>query len=176
MASIVDKPKESNQDDLLAIEKYTKGLIKFIESSATPITIGVQGEWGSGKTSLLNTIKQDLCDKDGAEHYAVWLNTWEYSLLSEPDETLIKIIIGLIDQIGILTKKSSEDSFKKVSSIGRSLLSRASKAGGVLGLAAGVASDAAELNYDNQENSIRELRESLQIVIDKAIESSDKHE
>ena len=175
MASIVDKPKESNQDDLLAIEKYTKGLIKFIESSATPITIGVQGEWGSGKTSLLNTIKQDLCDKDGAEHYAVWLNTWEYSLLSEPDETLIKIIIGLIDQIGILTKKSSEDSFKKVSSIGRSLLSRASKAGGVLGLAAGVASDAAELNYDNQENSIRELRESLQIVIDKAIESSDKH-
>ena len=81
MASVVDKPKESKQDDLLEIEKYTNGLIKFIESSATPITIGVQGEWGSGKTSLLNTINEDLCDKQGANHYAVWINTWEYSLI-----------------------------------------------------------------------------------------------
>jgi len=174
MASIVDKPKESKQSDLLEIEKYTNGLIKFIETSATPITIGIQGEWGSGKTSLLNTIREDLCDKNGAKHYAVWLNTWEYSLLSEPDETLIKIIIGLIDQIGTLTKKSSEESFKKVSEIGKSLLARASKAGGVLGMAAGVASDAVEAKSSEGESSIRELRESLQIVIDKAIESSDK--
>jgi predicted KAP-like P-loop ATPase len=56
MASIVDRPKESHQGDLLEIEKYTNGLVQFIESSATPITIGVQGEWGSGKTSLLNTL------------------------------------------------------------------------------------------------------------------------
>jgi len=48
MASIVDKPKESTQNDLLEIEKYTDGLIKFISTSATPITIGIQGEWGSG--------------------------------------------------------------------------------------------------------------------------------
>ena len=46
MASIVDKPKESSQGDLLEIERYTNGLIKFISTSATPITIGVQGEWG----------------------------------------------------------------------------------------------------------------------------------
>ena len=73
MASIVDKPKESTQNDLLEIEKYTDGLIKFISTSATPITIGIQGEWGSGKTSLLNTIKEDLCDKSSSEHYSVWL-------------------------------------------------------------------------------------------------------
>lgn len=84
MASIVDKPKEFNQGDLLEIEKYTNGLVNFIESSATPITIGVQGEWGSGKTSLLNTIREELCDKNSAKHYAIWLNTWEYSLLSAP--------------------------------------------------------------------------------------------
>ena len=76
MASIVDKPKESSQGDLLEIERYTNGLIKFISTSATPITIGVQGEWGSGKTSLLNTIKAELCDKNSAEYYAIWLNTW----------------------------------------------------------------------------------------------------
>jgi len=172
VASIIDKAKEPNQGDLLEIEKYTDGLIRFIETSATPITIGIQGEWGSGKTSLLNTIRDELCDQEGTKHYPVWLNTWEYSLLSEPDETLVKIIIGLIDQIGLLTKKSSEDSFKKVSAIGKSLLSRASKAGGVIGMAAGVASDAVDMNASD-EASIRELRLSLQVVIDKAIESSD---
>ena len=172
MASIVDKPKESHQGDLLEIEKFTNGLIKFIESSSTPITIGVQGEWGSGKTSLLNTIREDLCDKDGAQHYAIWLNTWEYSLLSDADETLIKIIIGLIDQIGLLTKKTSEESFKKVSAIGKSLLSRASRAGGVIGVAAGVASDV--VSTATQTSSIRELRESLQMVVDKAIKNSEK--
>lgn len=172
MASIVDKPKGSTQNDLLEIERYTDGLIKFIETSATPITIGIQGEWGSGKTSLLNTIKNSLCDEEGAQHYSVWLNTWEYSLLSSPDETLIKIIVGLIDQIGTLTKKRSEESFKKVLSIGRGLLSKATEAGGILGVAAGIANDA--VNSEVQDNSIGALRASLQVVIDKAIESSDK--
>ncbi len=39
MASIVDRPKKSTEGDLLEIEKYTNGLIQFIESSATPITV-----------------------------------------------------------------------------------------------------------------------------------------
>lgn len=122
MASIVDKPKGSDQDDLLEIEKYTDGLIKFIDTSATPITIGVQGEWGSGKTSLLNTIKEDLCDKEDAKHYSVWLNTWEYSLLSSPDETLIKIISGLVLQIGEITKNHTTEKGKKAAGVIGSLL------------------------------------------------------
>ena len=163
MASIIDKPKESSQGDLLEIEKYTNGLVKFIETSATPITIGVQGEWGSGKTSLLNTIREDLCDKDGANHYAVWLNTWEYSLLSEPDETLIKIIVGLIEQVSALTKKDSEEAVKKLGMFARSLLKQAKGAGGVLGMAAGVTSDIVGDNGQEQEASIQELRKALSL-------------
>ena len=109
MASVVDKPKEHSQNDLLEIQKYTDGLIKFISSSATPITIGVQGEWGSGKTSLLNTIKEELCDKDGAEHFPIWINTWKYSLLSSPNETLMQIISGLVFKIGKLNQGGSKD-------------------------------------------------------------------
>lgn len=175
MASIVDKPKESNQGDLLEIEKYTNGLIKFIESSDTPITIGVQGEWGSGKTSLLNTIKQDLCDKEGAEHYAIWLNTWEYSLLSSPDETLIKIISGLVSQIGELTKnQNSESGEKAVAALGSLMKGFGGVMGGFGGKAIEMAGDAIEASTTNKssDNSIKALRVALQNVIDEAIKNS----
>ncbi len=174
MASVVDRPKESSQKDLLKIEKYSNGLIHFIESSATPITIGVQGEWGSGKTSLLNTIRQELCSTPSSEHFAVWLNTWEYSLLSTPDETLIKIIIGLIDQIGTLTKKDSDESVKKLGMFARAMLKQAKGAGGVIGMAAGMADDVIDANSSESENTIRELRDTLQDVIDQALKSHNK--
>ena len=46
MSSITDQPISSNQDDLLKVEKYSEALSKFISKSNTPITIGLQGEWG----------------------------------------------------------------------------------------------------------------------------------
>ena len=175
MASIVDKPKESTEGDLLEIEKYTNGLIKFIESSATPITIGVQGEWGSGKTSLLNTIKQDLCDREGARHYPIWLNTWEYSLLSSPDETLIKIISGLVSQIGDLTQNQNSENGKKAAAVLGSLMKGFGVAmGGLGGKAIEMVGDTIESSTTNKssDNSIKALRVALQNVIDEAIKSS----
>jgi len=175
MSSIVDKPKESHEGDLLKIEKYTDGLIKFIEFSATPITIGVQGEWGSGKTSLLNTIKEDLCDKEGAKHYSIWLNTWEYSLLSSPDETLIKIISGLVSQIGELTKNQNTEHGKKAAAaLGSLMKGFGGVMGGFGGKAIEMAGDVIESSTTNRssDNSIKALRVALQNVIDDAIQSS----
>ena len=176
MASIVDKPKESTQSDLLEIEKYTDGLIRFINTSATPITIGIQGEWGSGKTSLLNTIKEDLCDKGNSDHYSVWLNTWEYSLLSTPDETLIKIISGLVLQISELTKNQTTEKGKKAAgALGSLLKTFGGGMGGITGKAMEVTGDIIDSTLNKpQDNSIKALRTALQDVIDEAINSSNK--
>jgi ABC-type phosphonate transport system ATPase subunit len=177
MASIVDRPKISSEGDLLEIEKYTNGLIQFIEHSATPITIGVQGEWGSGKTSLLNTIKQDLCDKEGAEHYPVWINTWKYSLLSSPDETLIKIISGLVNQIGELTKNQSSEKGKKLfGQLGNTLKDVGGVIGGVGGRAIEMTGKMIEASTIDKpaNNSVEALQNALQAVINEAIGTSDK--
>ena len=53
---IIDEPVQPGSQDNLDINIHSQALIEFIENSNTPITIGIQGEWGSGKTSLLNTI------------------------------------------------------------------------------------------------------------------------
>ena len=57
---IVDEALPQGQEDSLDVTKYTKSLVKFIKYTDTPMTIGVQGSWGSGKTSLLNQIWHEL--------------------------------------------------------------------------------------------------------------------
>ena len=48
------------------------------------MTIGIQGEWGSGKTSLLNSLKGEL--SEDSTYRQIWINSWEKSLLSTPEE------------------------------------------------------------------------------------------
>ena len=40
------------------------------------MTIGVQGQWGSGKTSMLNSIKKHLDSEN--EYRQIWINSWNY--------------------------------------------------------------------------------------------------
>ena len=53
---IIDEPVQPGAQDQLDISVHAESLIDFISATLTPITIGIQGEWGSGKTSLINFI------------------------------------------------------------------------------------------------------------------------
>lgn len=59
-SNIIDAPRLGSQNDLLGIDKYTEALKLFIENAMMPTTIAIQGEWGSGKTSLMNQLKYKL--------------------------------------------------------------------------------------------------------------------
>ena len=54
LLQIIANCKTMQQDSRSSIQKYAVSLSKFIEISDTPITIGLQGEWGTGKTSLMS--------------------------------------------------------------------------------------------------------------------------
>ncbi len=94
---IIDEPVSRGGVDNLDISVHSNSLIKFIQQSNTPITIGIQGEWGSGKTSLLNSIYHSF-DSD-IECKQIWVNAWEHSLLSTPEESLLKIINKIIEEL-----------------------------------------------------------------------------
>ena len=79
-------------------ERYVNGLIKFIENSSAPITIALQGEWGSGKTSLMNRLERALCTENGS-FIGIEINTWEYSMLSSPEVTVFRIMERLIHSL-----------------------------------------------------------------------------
>ena len=96
LKSITDRPIEKLEEDLLRVERYSQALTNFIKSSDTPITIGLQGEWGTGKTSLMGLMREKLDKEDIATS---WVNTWEYSMFVGSHETTPKVLQGMLEKL-----------------------------------------------------------------------------
>ena len=99
-SSIIDTPRQHTEADLFGIEKYQNALADFIKKANTPLTIALQGEWGSGKTSLMNVLQHQLCEEPDSPLISVWINKWHQSLLRNPAETILNILESTIAQIG----------------------------------------------------------------------------
>ena len=99
ITGLVDIPLKSNEDDKLQMKSFEMALTEFIQYTSTPITIALQGEWGSGKTSLMNRLDEQLCQTGNAEFYSIWLNTWHFALMKNEENILIGIINALIEQV-----------------------------------------------------------------------------
>lgn len=49
MNGFTDKPTSTLSDDAFGVQQYISGLNEFILECYTPMTIAIQGDWGSGK-------------------------------------------------------------------------------------------------------------------------------
>lgn len=96
MSSITDKPISLLQEDLLKVEKYSTALSNFIQRSDTPITIRLQGEWGTGKTSLMSLLLEDFNSQNIA---CSWVNTWEYSMFRGANETTPSVLREMLEKL-----------------------------------------------------------------------------
>lgn len=83
---INDEP--SNIDEL-GRSPYAKALSKTILRCETPFTIGVYGDWGSGKTSLLQLVSKQV-SASGAK--CVWFNAWLHQRHDDPALALLHTI------------------------------------------------------------------------------------
>ena len=193
--SVVDQPIESikNQDgeivprqqltgnsdpDKLGTGDYAKSLAQFIRECGTPLTIGVQGEWGSGKTSLLNMIREEIEEtergtrgggtrKGRDEYKTIWVNTWEHSLMKSPEECLLSIVEEIIEEIA-----SADGSYKSADRAKKALAGLAQgalKVGAGVALGASGAKVADDLLSGHSSNRVKDLRQSLESIIDTVI-------
>ncbi len=177
--SLSDVPLEQSTNDF-GTEGYVEGLENFIIHAATPITIALQGEWGSGKTSLMNRLFIDLCGKD-KEFIGITVNTWEYSMLATPEETVLKIIGRLVHS---LTEKDDKAK-SKAARFMRGALGMAFRAGrdfakglfpgaGYIIEGLGTAADLPESNNDDTPVSLSELKKILSDTIAKTKKETNK--
>ena len=169
-SSIIDVPRKASQADLFGIQVYQDALVKYIRLTDTPITIALQGEWGSGKTSLMNQLRYNLCDQDGAPYYAIWINTWQYSLMKTSQQVIISILEGIINQIGQLNpnKHKWEESKRKIGGVFKKMATIGTKvAAGVVGVEGDVVNDI--FSSDAPQSDIAQLKEEIARLIEDAL-------
>ncbi|HEY5674642.1 MAG TPA: YCF48-related protein [Malonomonas sp.] len=88
---VSDKPLEAGEPDALNFGLIARGLSRYLrnENTQPPLTIAITGEWGTGKSSMMNLLKADL------QSYGVrpvWFNAWHHQKESN-------LLASLLDNI-----------------------------------------------------------------------------
>ena len=71
-----DKEVNLVQNDSIDFGWLAEALREIILTSQTPITVGVIGDWGAGKTSIMRMTEQLLEINNNAK--TIWFNAWKY--------------------------------------------------------------------------------------------------
>lgn len=106
--------KAATSDDF-NIGKYVNGLAEFIERCNTPMTIAIQGDWGSGKTSMMQMVWRKLPDSV----LPVWFNTWQYSQFNMDKELTISFLSEIVGRLNITDESVNSNFHNVVSKVGR---------------------------------------------------------
>jgi hypothetical protein len=90
---VSDKPLEPGERDALGLTNIAAGLSFFLRNEKTrpPLVIGINGRWGSGKSSLMNLLEKNLEDY-GA--HPVWFNAWHH----QKEEQLLAALLQAVKE------------------------------------------------------------------------------
>lgn len=163
-----DKPVEKIENDTFGIGMYVDGLCNFIVNCDSPMTISIQGDWGSGKTSMMNMIKEKISDKV----HPIWFNTWQFSQFQMQNELTVSMLCALLSELDY-----SQEKVKKV--VG--FLSGAAKtAAGILtemvagGIAADKVTGALEGGNLDFAEEIKNLKTKFQEAVNDKLKKTQK--
>lgn len=82
--------------DGLGFNIYSQIIGESIVNSATPFTVGIFGEWGTGKTSLMRMIEKYLQDRDEKSTITIWFNAWRFERDEHP---LIPLVAHIVQEV-----------------------------------------------------------------------------
>ena len=100
-AGFPDVPIKTEGKNKFNTKNYVNALSEFILECSTPMTIAIQGDWGTGKTSMMNLIEEKI--KDKAE--CVDFNTWQYSQFNLGDQLPVLLLNKLINALADKNEK-----------------------------------------------------------------------
>ena len=151
--------------DLFNINKHLDGLSRFIKACNTPMTISIQGSWGSGKTSIMKMVQHEI-EKDVIP---VFFNTWQFSQF-ELGNSLAFSMIKVF-----LNKLQDDDSFiKHFTSVCSNALTTALKSVSIYNINVDLKKCTEKTADDNYAEQIETLHQHFQEVVDRACEREHK--
>ena len=115
MNGFTDKPTSTLNEDAFGVQQYITGLNDFIMECYTPMTIAIQGDWGSGKTSMMNMIREQLGDRV----ITTWFNTWQYSQFNMGDALAVSFLSRLIADLETEQDQKTNNIKKALKTISR---------------------------------------------------------
>lgn len=84
--------------DSLGFTSYVDVLSEICtRDELAPLTLGVFGQWGSGKTSLMKMLKRRI-ETNGEGVKTLWFNAWRYEGREEAQSALIHAILNRLSQ------------------------------------------------------------------------------
>lgn len=118
-----DAPLKHHKDADFHFDDFAATLARLIASTETetPLAIGINGAWGSGKTSLLMRVQEMLDhpkgrDAKGVHRFAegeeqkfrscktVWFDAWKYNEEAELLVALVRVILHAMKRDGFINK------------------------------------------------------------------------
>lgn len=170
LSGLSDAPIMTRDADTLNMQAYASALADFTQTCKTPMTISIQGDWGSGKSSIMHMIQSEIAPEPGKKSTAktIWFDTWQFAQFGSGDALPTTLLATFIRQL--------EGGSKPKNSLGKEALSLVTKLIHTpLGRAAVRASSAGILDTDDWSKSdsngpltseiLAELREKLELLL-----------
>ena len=90
--------------------KLPNTLAEVIITAAPPFTLGLFGEWGSGKTTLMRMVDDQVRASKGK---TVWFNAWKYDGKEVIWNALIQAVFYTMREDQEIKSKSNKEDFRK---------------------------------------------------------------
>lgn len=94
-----DVPITKREEENLDIAPYVDSLAQFIMECDTPMTIAIQGDWGSGKTSMMNLVMADIEERYPGKMCPIWFNTWQYSQFNAQNQLGVSLLSRFASEV-----------------------------------------------------------------------------
>ncbi|MPM73288.1 hypothetical protein SDC9_120265 [bioreactor metagenome] len=152
-------------EDLFNLSSYIKGLADFASNCQTPMTIALQGSWGSGKSSMMNLVEDSIKENKNNAIF-VHFNTWQYSQFQFTDNLSLIFLSGLIEEISDVSVQANKAVLQAAAETAKNTIKviAALTGGPVFGQLLGGVIDSVEKSkksYDSERQSVVKLIENL---------------
>src|ERR1700740_1738378 len=86
-------PDHETSVDFLNYEAIAKTIVGLLaDNRRRALTIGIHGDWGAGKSSVLKMVESGM--RDDKKIATLWFNGWTFQGFDDAKTVLIEVIVG----------------------------------------------------------------------------------
>lgn len=161
--------------DEFKIDEYILGLSNFISGCETPLTLAIQGDWGTGKTSIMYQVEEKLKEKSfnnsKGKIKTIFFNTWQYSQFDMDKNLAVMLITDLIDELEVTDVNKIENLKKSLAVITKSM-EYLKLDFGLLNIEKINNQLLKFISDEEKSNNLKNLKQNLQNMIDESVKEN----